>query len=107
MIEVMNLRKVKPKHRYDVIVDRRSPLGNPFTLVDETKRRDVCRRYEIWLMREVRHSNQEVIDALSKLAKLHHSFGKLRLFCWCAPKECHANVIKNFIRRVERGGREK
>ena len=37
---------------------------------------------------------------LERLKKLHVEYGKLRLFCWCAPKRCHAETIKQFLEGV-------
>ena len=26
-----------------------------------------------------------------------NEFGKVRLFCWCAPKRCHGETIKKWL----------
>ena len=39
-IEICNLRNKKPKYLYDVIVDRSSPLGNPFVMETEEFRNE-------------------------------------------------------------------
>ncbi len=45
MIEIMNQTHCKPTEPYDVIVDRRGILGNPFFLFDEDDRDKVCDLY--------------------------------------------------------------
>ncbi len=34
---------------------------------------------------------------LSVLQTLYQEHGKLRLFCWCSPKKCHAETIRDYI----------
>ena len=48
MIEIMNLRKDKPTEVWDFIVDRRTPVGNPFIMQNEEERDKVCRFYNVW-----------------------------------------------------------
>ncbi len=37
MIEIMNLRNTKPSKPWDFYVDRRSPVGNLFKMLDKSK----------------------------------------------------------------------
>lgn len=37
MINILNLRNEKPIYKYDVIIDKSSPLDNPFLLPNEYK----------------------------------------------------------------------
>lgn len=46
MIEICNLKNCKMEHVYDVRVNRKSILGNPFYMKDESKRDEVCDKYE-------------------------------------------------------------
>lgn len=92
MIEICNLRKEKPTHPYDIRVDRQSVLGNPFYMRDESERDKVCDEYEEYFYRRLKDcaTMQRVIDC-------YKEYGKLRLFCWCSPKRCHAETIKDYI----------
>ena len=93
-IELCNLKISKPKYPYDVKVCRRmSILGNPFVLDKESDRDLVCDLYEDWFKEQARVFKPEILRLLS----IYKEFGKLRLFCWCAPKRCHANTIRTAI----------
>ena len=97
-IEIRNLRDSKPTQPWEVRVDRASVLGNPFRMVSEDQRNAVCEQYEQYFNNIVRtKSNVEFMNELRRLFKLAKKHGKLRLFCWCAPKRCHAETIKKFL----------
>lgn len=98
MIEIINLRVEKPSEPYDVIVDRRSPLGNPFYLMDETERDKVCDMYEERFSKA--KYTQLLWNELQRLRSLHEEYGQLRLFCWCVPKRCHAETIKRYLENL-------
>ena len=95
-ITIHNLRTEKPIHVYDVRVDRSSVLGNPFFMADEKQRDRVCDQYVVWLEKN-KQENWSVISELLRLQELYKKHGKLRLFCWCAPKRCHAETIRENI----------
>ena len=90
-IEIMSLRKVTPTHEYDVRIDRGTPLGNPFYMYDESVRDAVCDKYASMPKSESWH------DEIFRIRDLYIKHGKLRLFCWCAPKRCHGEYIKECI----------
>ena len=39
----------------------------------------------------------KVKDYLDSLIATYKIYGKLRLFCWCAPKRCHGETIKRYL----------
>lgn len=92
----MNLRASKQTKKYDIIVDRRSILGNPFYMINEGYRDEVCKKYETWFKSSML-SNEKVKSKANDLRRLYKKYGKLRLFCWCAPKRCHAETIKKWL----------
>ena len=96
MIEIMNLRVIKPTEAYDVVVCRGTPLGNPFKMKDESQRDDVCDKYARSFERLGEYLKRH---ELARLAELYKEHGKLRLFCWCAPKRCHAETIKGWLQK--------
>ena len=99
-IEIRNLRDSKPTQPWEVRVDRASVLGNPFKMISEDQRNAVCDQYEQYFNVIVRtKSNEEFMNELRRLFKLAKKYGKLTLFCWCAPKRCHAETIKKFLER--------
>ena len=91
-IEICNLRKTKPSQPYDFKVDRSSPIGNPFEMRSEMERDSVCDKYEL----HFNNKNHTVAFTLylNGLCEAYKKYGKLRLFCWCSPKRCHAETIK-------------
>lgn len=108
MIAIKNLRKEKPRDPWDIIVDRSTPLGNPFQighnyLDSETRpktekrigRDDACDLYEHWFINALFDS--KAADMLSELEDIYKRFGKLNLFCWCTPLRCHAETIKSYL----------
>jgi hypothetical protein len=82
---------------YDVRVDRTHVLGNPFFMKDESQRNYVCDQYEIWINQQIALKNKKIINALKELKNKYKTYGRLRLFCWCAPKRCHAETIRKLI----------
>lgn len=109
-ILINNLRKNSPQEAWQVRVDRSSVLGNPFLMHDEHERNSVCEEYyryfqgivtNNWaILREYDVSSserEEFMQELRRLYKLAKQYGKLELFCWCAPKRCHAETIACFL----------
>lgn len=100
MIKICNLRFEKIKYAYDVRVDRfNKVLGNKFYMDCELNRDLVCDKYETWFNEQIKNKNEIVLNELRKLYLIHKRYGKLRLFCWCFPKRCHALTICNFLNK--------
>jgi hypothetical protein len=100
MIEIMNLRKSKPSRPSDVKVDRSSILGNPFPMNGESQRDAVCDQYKPYHAKRMTGSSSSDLNfqkEMYRLKALYLKHGKLRLFCWCAPKRCHVSTIKQWI----------
>jgi len=99
MIQIVNLRSGKsPVEPWEVYVDRRSPLGNPFKMKgnSEEERNRVCDEYDAWLNEALR-TNPLVHAEFQRLLNLYRMHGQLSLYCWCAPKRCHAESIAAYI----------
>lgn len=96
-IDIINLKDELPTHPYDFHIDRRVPVGNPYLLKNEEDRDLVCDYYEEHFYRMIFYGNIEFRNYLYMLKDVYEQYGKLRLFCWCAPKRCHGDVIKQFI----------
>lgn len=93
MIELVNLRKMKPKKPWDVRVDRLSPLGNPYK---DGTRDSQCDRYEADFQKRF-NCDTIFLKELQRLYQIHQKYGKLRLFCWYVPERCHSETIKKFL----------
>jgi len=84
-IKVVN-RKKEP---FDVYIGRPSKWGNPFKIGKNGTREEVIIKYRKWLL-----SNPELLKQLPELC------GKT-LGCWCKPKPCHGDVIKEEAERQQ------
>lgn len=73
------------KESYDVYIGRPGPWGNPFEIGKDGTRREVIKKYRIWLLSQK--------DLLARLEELK---GK-RLGCWCFPKPCHGDVLVEMV----------
>jgi len=97
MIEIMNLRHGKPTEPYDVIVDRRTPVGNPYEMGPNHSRDAVCDMYREWF--EDNHYKGEVKLYLDMILEKMKEHKRIRLWCWCTPERCHAETIKRWLER--------
>ena len=111
-ILISNLRNKRPQEPWQVRVDRSSVLGNPFLMHNENARNSVCEKYYRYFQGIVTNNThilheygvvsserEEFMQELRRLYKLAKQYGKLELFCWCAPKRCHAETIASFLER--------
>lgn len=105
MIVIKNLNKEKPTKPYQVRVDASSgsPLGNPFHYMisteGETSRNYCIDKYREWLKDQM-DTNPRVLEAVLKLVDIYYDNGnKLELFCWCAPKRCHAEEVRAVVQK--------
>lgn len=90
--------KVVNRHyeEFDVYIGRGSLLGNPFP-IDDSKghtRKIVIAWYKIWLWERIK-------DGTITLDYLRSLDGK-RLGCYCAPKACHGDIIKDAVEWAKR-----
>jgi len=76
-------------------VDRKTPVGNPFFMKNESERNKVCDQYEKWFNEQVKINTKmqkylnEILDTLK--------YTDVTLMCWCSPKRCHAETIRNWL----------
>jgi len=102
-VNILNLRKVKPSKPQDFRCDRGSPLGNPFPMKGEETRNEVCDLYDKYFYKHMLQS-QIVLRYLNIILKVLKDAGEVNLFCWCAPKRCHAETIKKWLLEELRNG---
>jgi hypothetical protein len=102
MIEIVN--KKTGDHDDAVYVGRGSPLGNPYSHLPSSlaevkveSREEAVRRYRPWLEHQLRTGGFARILFMD-LVTFYKDFGSLKLACWCAPKECHAEVIAEMVK---------
>ena len=103
-ITVLNKRDLSDPlpGNFRVYVGRPHALGNPFVLGKDGTRSEVVAKYKRWLWSNLQPN---AVDKRVKLA-LHDLLqksrtGDLELVCWCAPRECHADVLVAAINWLE------
>lgn len=102
-VQIVNLRDEKPCRDFDFKVDRTPPLGCPYKLMREEDRPGVVARYKRWFQKILDNPNDFVAAHLylRRIRGAYRSYGIVRLFCWCAPLQCHAEVVQAYIEEVE------
>ena len=96
-ITIKNLRFEKPYQEWQVKIDRSSILGNPYYMKSENERNTVCEQYETYFYNKIKNNDIRFIAELKRLKKLLEKYNKLELYCWCYPKRCHGETIKQYL----------
>lgn len=99
-----NIMVVNQHHTSDgEYIGRGSPLGNPFTHMNGTRalfkvknRDEAVDKYAIYLNGKIAGNDPAIIKELERLAYIAMD-GPLILRCFCAPKRCHGDVIKQVL----------
>jgi len=69
---------------------------------DDAQRAQVIEQYEAWLNQQLADPDSPQSRELEQLRRKYQSEGELTLICYCAPKPCHAQVIKRkLVQRVK------
>ena len=100
MIIIKNLRFSKPQFAWQVRVDRASVLGNPYYMENETQRDKVCDLYGAYFKENIQDPNSAFYQEIQRLYSILKEYRKLELYCWCAPKRCHAESIKKYLENL-------
>ena len=87
-------RKGDPKAQY---IGRGSPLGNPFPMKGESQREEVIAKFRGWLNDKIAKQYPPVITELERLYNVAKSKDELILGCFCSPKACHGDYIKEVL----------
>lgn len=99
-IKIYNMHgsKFNPSNEYDVRIDRETWLGNPapIKVVDDESRDKAIDWYKKYFYDRllVDHTFK---SRMNKLISIYAKHSKLNLYCWCAPKRCHGEVIREYI----------
>lgn len=96
----MNLKDCKPSEDWDVRVHGNTPVGNPYPMHHESERDEVCDQYQDYFDRSMNPKSKDDTTFkkyMGKLIEAYKIYGKLRLFCCCAPRRCHGESIKKYI----------
>lgn len=74
-----------------------SPLANPYKVEREAERDVMVEHYREWLFHRVAENDHKVMPELQRLRELARRPEGLTLLCWCAPKTCHASIIRQVL----------
>lgn len=74
-----------------ILVDRTTEWGNPFVIGRDGDRKEVLRKYRRWF----RHSDQKEFRR-----RVRRELVEKDLVCWCAPSDCHADILLEFANRL-------
>lgn len=82
-------------------VGRPTVLGNPFMLHSEGEREAVLERYRVYAAKQMGDSSSAFSKEMQRLHSKWVNEGHLELVCWCAPKLCHADVIRSILMEMD------
>lgn len=99
MIRIVNMNNYKPKTEEILfMVDRTTPLGNPFKLSDCEYDADLMHGlYLLWFEHKITKRNDNTFLNYLNFIVTKSNDNNIALGCWCSPEKCHAEVIKNYI----------
>jgi uncharacterized protein DUF4326 len=84
-----------------------SPLGNPFKIQHDDERPEALRKYREWLEEQLKDDTpaRREIEKIIEQVTIPTVEVDLALICFCKPKICHGDVVKEIVERIiqERG----
>lgn len=89
--------KEPKKSTIRVYVGRPSPLGNPYVLQQEREREQIIKKYGEWFKQQIKEQDPKFLKALQECKEVLSRGYHLELECYCAPRKCHASVIKEYL----------
>ncbi len=92
-VKIYNLRTQQPTKAWHVVIDRTTKYGNPFTITKVQTRDTVCDSFHEYMEGLLSSGDKRFAPLLEIATK----YGKIGLFCWCAPKRCHAETLRKYI----------
>lgn len=102
-VEIRNLRMERcAGAAWEFRVDRASPIGNPFYMANENMRNDVCDKYEVYFNEQMK-TNFKFRQYAESILNALKIYRRVALYCWCAPKRCHAETIKHWLEQQLQG----
>ena len=82
-----------------VRVDRQTPLGNPYP--EKEHGRDGCiALYRDWLNVQLADPDSTASIQFASIQQRLMQGESIALMCWCAPKACHGDVIREKLMEV-------
>ena len=56
--------------------------------------------YRVWLTGRIAAGDEAIIKELKRIKELSRQ-GDIRLLCWCRPRPCHGEVIREILEAME------
>jgi hypothetical protein len=72
-------------------------LGNPFKVGPDYKQGEAVLAFKAHISKEWANPNSSVRVQIVALARRAQAGEDIKLVCWCKPKACHGDVIKEAI----------
>lgn len=82
----------KYKEHYDVYIGRPTIYGNPYEIGKDGNREDVVNKYRKYFTERIQTDMSFRRQVLTLRGK--------RLGCFCKPKECHGDVICEYLNNL-------
>jgi len=85
-----------------------SPLANKYRTKQYGSLKIVLEKYKQWIFSVYSCKEGPAYEELMRLVELHRRGKEVKLACWCKPKACHGDIIKQvveFIIEYERSHR--
>lgn len=92
-----------------IYVGRPSIFGNPYSHTSEEATEDLSGRqvaiekFRVHLNKKMQEKGSPLAREVLRLARRVRMGEDLKLVCWCAPKPCHAEVIREYIYKELQG----
>lgn len=80
-------------------IGRGSPLGNPWPITKDQNRDVVCDKYADWIYEKIQDTSSPQHLEIQRLIYLNRAGKDVQLKCFCAPKRCHGDTIKEIVER--------
>lgn len=109
MIHIFNKHYPNSVDAQEVYIGRGSSLGNPFSHLPVGKskaiylvktRDEAVYKYREWLAGQIKKNNGGVIFSLAGIIEKELNGEDVKLACFCKPKSCHGDVVKEFCLAV-------
>lgn len=95
VITIHSLYRETPTQPYQVDVSK-GALVNPFAKSGKESILNV-KQYDTWFYRQLSIPNMDIVKELNRCFHILEKYNKLEFFCWCAPKACHAEIIREVL----------
>jgi hypothetical protein len=102
-INIVNMKDHIPTE-YDYYIGRPSIFGNPFSHLEDSEakiivdNRDISiELYKKFFYTRINNNDMILILEINKMIDIYNEYGKLNLVCWCKPKPCHGDIIKEYL----------